>query len=178
MTNKIAVAAAALMLCLSGAAFAAKKTAGEVLDDAGIAATIKAGLLDDKDTHAGRINVESYKGVVQLSGFVHTQAEKDAAAKVAKGVDGVREVHNSIAIQPATSLGTKLDDSLTTGRVKAALMDSAEVKSMQINVETTNGVTQLAGFVTSEGMKERAEKVAAMVDGVKRVDNVLIVKPK
>jgi hyperosmotically inducible periplasmic protein len=178
MTNKIPVAAAGLMLCLAGSAFAAEKSASEMLDDAGIAATIKAGLLDDKDTHAGKINVESYKGVVQLSGFVQTQAEKDEAAKVAKRVDGVREVHNSIAIQPPSSFGKKLDDSLTTGRVKAALMDSSEVKSMQINVETTNGVTQLAGFVTSESMKERAEKVASKVDGVQRVDNVLIVKPK
>ena len=178
MRNKLAVAIIGLLLCLAGPAFAGKKSAEEVLDDAGIAATIKAGLLDNKDTHAGRINVESYKGVVQLSGFVQTEAEKEVAGKIAKGVDGVREVHNSIAIQPPTSLGTKLDDSLTTGRVKAALMDSADVKSMQINVETTNGITQLAGFVTSEGMKERAAKVASKVDGVKSVDNVLIVKPK
>ena len=110
--------------------------------------------------------------------FVETPAEKEAAGKVAKGVSGVREVQNSIAIQPRTSFGTKLDDSLTTGRVKAALMDSAEIKSMQINVETTNGVTQLAGFVTSAGMKERAGKVAAAVEGVKQVDNALLVKPK
>ena len=174
----IAVVLSSCLLALAAPSLAAKKSAGEVLDDAGIAATIKAGLLDDKDTHAGKINVESYRGVVQLSGFVETPAEKEAAGKVAKGVSGVREVQNSIAIQPKTSLGTKLDDSLTTGRVKAALMDSAEIKSMQINVETTNGVTQLAGFVTSAGMKERAGKVAAAVEGVKQVDNVLLVKPK
>jgi hypothetical protein len=45
-------------------------------------------------------------------------------------------------------------------------------------VETKNGVTQLAGFVTSQGMKDKAGKVAAGVDGVTRVDNVLLVKPK
>ena len=173
----VVAAAASLLLALSPPAFA-QKTSGDVVDDAGIAATIKAGLFDNKNTSAGKINVESYKGVVQLSGFATTQSEKDAAGKIAQGVSGVREVHNSIALQPGTSLGTKLDDSIITGQVKAALMDSADIKSMQINVETRNGVTQLAGFVTSAAMKERAGTVAAGIDGVKRVDNVLLVKPK
>ncbi|MGI9245778.1 MAG: BON domain-containing protein, partial [Steroidobacteraceae bacterium] len=62
--------------------------------------------------------------------------------------------------------------------VKTALMDAEDVKSGQINVETKNGVTQLAGFVTSQGMKDRAGKAAARVSGVKKVDNALIVKPK
>jgi hyperosmotically inducible periplasmic protein len=177
MNSQVIAAVAGLVLALSAPAFA-QKSAGDVIDDAGIAATIKAGLLDHKDTSAVRINVESYKGVVQLSGFVESQPEKDAAARIAKGVDGVREVHNSIGLQPKTSLGTKLDDSMLTGKVKAALMDSADVKSMQINVETRNAVTQLAGFVTSEAMKKRAGEVAAGVEGVTRVDNVLIVKPK
>ena len=57
-------------------------------------------------------------------------------------------------------------------------MDSSEIKSMQINVETRNGVTQLAGFVTSQGMKERAGKLAASIEGVKSVDNALLVKPR
>ena len=60
----------------------------------------------------------------------------------------------------------------------AALMDAKDVKSMQINVETRNGVTQLAGFVTSAGMKDRAGQVAASVPGVTKVDNVLVVKPQ
>jgi hyperosmotically inducible periplasmic protein len=156
----------------------AQKSAGDMVDDGGIAASIKAGLLDNKNTSVGQINVESYKGVVQLSGFVESQAEKDAAEKVARDVSGVKKVVNSLSIAPTTSLGTKLDDSLVTGKVKAALMDAADVKSMQINVETKNGVTQLAGFVTSSGMKERAGKVAAGVSGVRKVDNALVVKPK
>lgn len=174
----ILLAAASVWLALVSPHAIAQKTAGDSVDDASIAATIKAGLFDNKNTSAGKINVESHKGVVQLSGFAATQAEKDAAGKIAQAVEGVREVHNSIGLQPGTSLGTKLDDSIITGKVKAALMDSADIKSMQINVETRNGVTQLAGFVTSAAMKERAGKVAAGIDGVVRVDNVLLVKPK
>ena len=174
-TTTAAIAFLATLLALP--AFA-QKSAGDVLDDATIAASIKAGLLDDAHTSAMHVNVESYKGVVQLSGFVETQASKEAAGKVARGVKGVKEVHNSIGLQPKASFGTKLDDSLLTGKVKAALMDAADVKSLQINVETRNGVAQLAGFVTSAGMRDRAGKVAAGVDGVKRVDNVLVVKPR
>ncbi|HEX6572953.1 MAG TPA: BON domain-containing protein [Steroidobacteraceae bacterium] len=175
-TTLVAVVAT-LATALSAPAFA-QKTTGDMVDDGTIAASIKAGLLDNKATSSMQINVESYKGTVQLSGFVESQAEKDAAGKLATDVDGVKKVINSIAIAPKTSMGTKLDDSLVTGKVKAALMDAKDVKSMQINVETKNGVTQLAGFVTSQGMKERAGKVAADVSGVKQVDNVLVVKPK
>ena len=174
----LAVATVCLATAMAAPAFAQKKSAGELVDDGTIAASIKAGLLDHKSTSSMQINVESYKGTVQLSGFVETQAEKDAAGKVATNTEGVRKVINSLALAPQTSLGTKLDDSLITGKVKAALMDAADVKSMQINVETKNGVTQLAGFVTSEAMKERAGQVAARVSGVKQVDNVLLVKGK
>jgi hyperosmotically inducible protein len=57
-------------------------------------------------------------------------------------------------------------------------MDAADVKSLQINVETHDGVTQLAGFVASEAMKDKAGRITAGIDGVKRVDNVLVVRPR
>jgi osmotically-inducible protein OsmY len=75
-------------------------------------------------------------------------------------------------------MGIRLDDSLITGKVKAALMDAADVKSLQINVETHDGVTQLAGFVATAAMKDKAGQIAAGVNGVKGVDNVLVVKPR
>lgn len=153
-------------------------TRAEGVDDSTIAATIKAALLDNRHTSGTRINVSSDQGVVQLSGFALSEDEKAAATKVASGVTGVKKVINNVAVGPATSMGTKLDDSLITGRVKAALMDSAEVKSLQINVETRDGVTQLAGFVASAAMKEKAGQITAGIDGVKRVDNVLVVKSR
>jgi osmotically-inducible protein OsmY len=73
-------------------------------------------------------------------------------------------------------MGAKLDDSVTTGRVKAALIDAKDVKSGQINVETKAGVVQLSGFVNSAAMKDKAGAVASDVRGVKEVQNVLVVK--
>jgi hyperosmotically inducible protein len=57
-------------------------------------------------------------------------------------------------------------------------MDAADVSSLQINVETRGGVTQLAGYVPTAAMKEKAGRIAAGIEGVKSVDNVLVVKPR
>ena len=154
----------------------ADKTAGDVVDDSMVNASVKAALIRNKTTKAHNINVETYKGVVQLSGFVDTAAEKDEAAKVAAGVSGVKSVYNSISVGDKTSMGTKLDDTVMTGKVKAALMDASNVKSGQINVETKSGVVQLSGFVDSAAMKDKAGTVAAGVSGVKEVENVLVVR--
>lgn len=170
---------AALLLALATPLVGAQRSAAdEPIDDSAIAATIKAGLFDNRHTSASRINVESRQGVVQLSGFARSEDEKAAAAKLAAGVSGVRQVLNDVTVAPATSLGTRLDDSLVTGRVKAALMDAADVKSLQINVETHDGVTQLAGFVASAAMKDKAARIAAGVPGVKRVENALVIRSR
>ena len=98
MVRKTAIALVASIVTILAAPASAQKSTGEMIDDGTIAATIKAGLLDDKATSSMQINVESYKGTVQLSGFVETQAEKDAAAKVATNTEGVRKVINSTRV--------------------------------------------------------------------------------
>lgn len=177
MKNKICAFLAAAALAFAVPAIA-QKSAGEHVDDGSIVTQVKAGLVAEKGVPSGDVNVEVYKGVVLLSGFVKTQAEKDAAGKVAKGTAGVASVRNEIAVHPATSVGTKLDDTMLVGKVKAALVDAKDVKSGQINVEARGGVVQLGGFVTSAGMRDRAISVAKGVNGVKRVDDALFVKPE
>jgi hyperosmotically inducible protein len=168
---------AALLLAVSGPV-SAQKTAGDRLDDSTIAASVKTGLLGEKGVPSNDVNVEVYKGVVLLSGFVKSQAEKDASEKVAKGVSGAKEVRNKLIIHAATSMGTKLDDTMLVSKVKAALIDAKDVKSNQINVEARGGIVQLGGFVTSTGMRDRAMNVAKGVSGVKSVDDALFVKPE
>jgi osmotically-inducible protein OsmY len=165
----------ALMLA---AAAHADKSAGQVVDDNTINATVKSELIGSKETKARSINVETYKGVVQLSGFAATESEKEAAGRLAKAVEGVREVRNNISIGADTTLMQKLDDSVTTGKVKAALIDAKDVRSNDINVETRSGVVQLSGFVPTDAMREKAGVVALRVEGVKKLDNVLQVRPE
>jgi osmotically-inducible protein OsmY len=174
------------MMLVSLAAFAlafsapglAEKSAGDHVDDGAIVTQVKASLVAEKGVPSSDVNVEVYKGVVLLSGFVKTQAEKDAAGKVAKNVKDVASVRNQLVVHPSTSMGTKLDDTMLVSKVKAALVDASDVKSGQINVEARGGIVQLGGFVTGEKMKARAIAVAKGVSGVKQVDDAMFVKPE
>ena len=177
MKNKVFASLAALALAFA-APVMADKSAGNLVDDGAIATSVKASLLAEKGVPSSDVNVEVYKGVVLLSGFVKTQAEKDAAGKVAKNVKDVASVRNQLVVHSATSMGTKLDDTMLVSKVKAALVDASDVKSGQINVEARGGIVQLGGFVTGEKMKERAINVAKGVSGVKQVVDALFVKPE
>jgi hyperosmotically inducible protein len=177
MKKQMLASLAAIALAVTAPVFA-EKTAGNMVDDGTIVTSVKAGLVGEKGVPSSDINVEVYKGVVLLSGFVTSQAQKDAAGNVAKKTSGVASVRNEIAVHDKTSTGTKLDDTMLVGKVKAALIDTKDVKAGQINVEARGGIVQLGGFVTSNGMRDRAIAVAKGVEGVKRVDDALFVKPE
>lgn len=72
--------------------------------------------------------------------------------------------------------GQFVDDSVITTRVKTAFVKDPDLKAMQINVKTYQGVVQLSGFVDSQKEVSKAEEVAKNVSNVKSVENDLIVK--
>jgi osmotically-inducible protein OsmY len=74
------------------------------------------------------------------------------------------------------STGEKVDDSVITTKVKAAILDEPTLKVFQINVETFKGEVQLSGFVDNAQSVKKAGEVARGVKGVKSVKNNLIVK--
>ena len=149
----------------------------EAVDDSLLANKVKMALYADKQVRGRQMTVEASQGVIQLSGVAASPTEAQRAVQIAQGIKGVKEVRNSIALGPDTPFGQKLDDSVTTGKVKAALIDTKDVKSGNINVETRAGVVQLSGFVPSMAMRDKAGVVAGKVEGVKQIDNVLQVKP-
>ena len=69
-----------------------------------------------------------------------------------------------------------IDDSVITTKVKAEIFNEVSLKSFQINVKTYNGVVQLSGFVDSAQSVTKAGKIAGRVEGVKKVENDLILK--
>jgi len=81
------------------AATATRQSTGEFVDDAAITAKVKADLIKDPVVKAHTVNVETFKGVVQLSGFVNTESEKAQAGSVAGLVNGVTEVKNNIVVK-------------------------------------------------------------------------------
>jgi osmotically-inducible protein OsmY len=78
---------------------ATKDSTGEYIDDSTITAKVKAALIGDDAVKAFEIHVITFKGVVQLSGFVDNEGQKSEAGRDASGVDGVREVQNHISIK-------------------------------------------------------------------------------
>lgn len=103
---------AVLAAALAAAAFAgfaglagcaqpeSRRSTGQVIDDAAITARVKAALIDAPDVKAGDINVETNRGVVQLSGFVDSQNMSDRAVASAQRVPGVRSVKNDMRVKP------------------------------------------------------------------------------
>ena len=73
-------------------------------------------------------------------------------------------------------MGTEVDDSTITTKVKSALLADADVKSFDIKVETRKGEVQLSGFVDNQSQMDRAVAVAKGVEGVKKVDNKMSLK--
>jgi hyperosmotically inducible protein len=74
------------------------------------------------------------------------------------------------------SAGTVLDDTVTTTKVKTALLADSDIKGLDINVETAKGVVSLNGAVNNQSQIDRAAKVAGEVHGVSSVTNNLTIK--
>lgn len=75
------------------------ETAGEYVDDAAVTAKVKAELLSEPGVRSFEIGVETFKGTVQLSGFVGNEAARQRAGQLAGAVPGVRAVRNSLVVK-------------------------------------------------------------------------------
>jgi len=76
-----------------------RESTGEYVDDAAITGKVKAAIFNEPTLKATEINVETFKGTVQLSGFVAQAADAQKAADVARGVKGVSSVKNDIRVK-------------------------------------------------------------------------------
>jgi len=76
-----------------------QESTGEYVSDSWITSKVKATLVDDPLVKATEVNVETFKGVVQLSGFVSSSAAMSQAVKVTKSIKGVTSVKNDMRIK-------------------------------------------------------------------------------
>lgn len=76
-----------------------RESTGQYVDDTVITTKVKAEIFNDPMLKVLQINVETFKGVVQLSGFVNSAEVSARAAKVAKAVDGVKDVKNDLVVK-------------------------------------------------------------------------------
>jgi osmotically-inducible protein OsmY len=76
------------------------KSVGETIDDATITTRVKTSLLNDPDVGGLRIDVDTFKGVVTLSGAVKSPSERDKAVALARKIGGVTDVKSTLQILP------------------------------------------------------------------------------
>jgi len=172
----VAVFGGAMTACapiiLGGAAISAlvatdRRTSGTQLEDEGIelraSGRIREGLGDRV-----HINVTSYNRQVLVTGEVPNARDKQAVEDIVKKVENVRSIVNEVAVLSGTSLTQRSSDVLTTGKVKAALVDAKDLSSNAFKVVTERGTTYLMGLVTQrEAM--RATDIARSTSGVLKV---------
>ncbi|MFN7121481.1 MAG: BON domain-containing protein [Hydrogenophaga sp.] len=94
----LAVAASVLTLAGCGST-ATQSSTGQYLDDTAITGKVKAAIFNDASLKSAEINVETFKGAVQLSGFVNSQADIQRAVAVTQGVAGVKSVKNDMRMK-------------------------------------------------------------------------------
>jgi hyperosmotically inducible periplasmic protein len=75
------------------------QSTGEAIDDKGISMRVKSALSNDAQYKYEGVEVTTFKGTVQLSGFVDTSAQKSRAADLARGVEGVKDLENNITVK-------------------------------------------------------------------------------
>lgn len=147
-----------------------RRSAGTQLDDS----TNELKALSAAETATGaksHVNATSYNRIVLLTGEVPSEAAKAAAGKAVAGIATVRSVVNDLAAMPDSSIATRSEDTILTGKVKAAIFDTPGLSVASIKVVTERGEVYLMGLVT-EAEAARAAEAARVVGGVRKVVRV------
>jgi osmotically-inducible protein OsmY len=151
--------------------------------DAGITTNVKAKFLADEVVKSSQIDVATKSGIVTLTGNVDSEEAKKKALELAKATTGVKDVVDMIsarevsgngdAPEPARTVGETVTDSGITISVKSRLLDDPQVKGLQIDVDTRDGVVFLTGSVGSDSEKQKAIQLAKETKGVRDVQSNL-----
>jgi osmotically-inducible protein OsmY len=132
-------------------------------------------LRDDPIVEASQIGVIADTGVVVLTGFVCSRAQRRAAEEAAKRVDGVRAVANEIEVR--APFGAERTDAEIARAALDALRWDSRVPVDQITLTVGQGMVTLEGTVASERRREEAEAVVGRLRGVVQVSNRIRVAP-
>jgi len=148
-----------------------RRTSGTQLEDQGI--ELRAlGCLREALGERGHVNVASYNRQVLLTGELPTAADRQLAEQVVAKVENVRAIVNELGVMGNSALPARSSDAITTGRVKAAMLDSKEIYANAFKVVTERGVVYLMGRVTAQEATQATE-LARSVSGVQKVVRLL-----
>jgi hyperosmotically inducible protein len=151
----------------------------EAVEDAAVAASVKAAYALNRDLADRAIRVEARAGNVVLRGTVRTESEKSDAASIAQSVEGVLGVENLLEIDPgllreeqsSRTLGETIDDTALLAKVRTALRLDKETRPLPLEVSVRGGTVVLEGRVPSEDLRGRVLQRVGSVSGVEKVDD-------
>ena len=144
-----------------------RRSAGAVAND-GVIEAKSAMHLSQTNFASSHITTTSYEGNVLLSGEIDSEASKQKATEIVKSINEVNKVYNELAVQPNSSLTTRMNDSITASKVRAALLDNKQVTLTSIKVVVDREICYLLGTVT-QTEAEIISKIASRVPGVVQV---------
>lgn len=188
LSTKIAIVST--FLCLSGciaplimggaaatAMVATKeKGIGGTMSDSNICTKVKMNLYNfNPDLHA-KVSVSVQNKEVLLTGTVQDPSWPQEAERLAKSVEGVKEVINHIETEGEETLGSMSSDSWITTRIKSKLLFENDLYSLNYTIETSNGTVYLTGIGQNEEEINRVVEIARNVGGVKKVVNHVKIK--
>ena len=145
------------------------------VSDSWITSKTKMALFADDRVKGTQVSVDTKNGIVHLRGKVDSDEAKQAAADVAKGIDGVKSVKNDLqVVSPAARKAVDTNDKEITRAVQSRLSKDGQLK--KVDVRTDGGVVTLTGEVPSLTAAAKASEMARYVGGVKSVKNELTVR--
>lgn len=119
----------------------------------------------------GHVNVTSYNRMVLITGEVSREADRAAVEQLVSRVDNVRSVVNDLALMEPSTVGSRTNDGVLSGKVKASFVDAKDLQAQAAKVITERGVVYLMGRVTEREAGRYAD-VARAVPGVAKVVRV------
>lgn len=153
-----------------------ERTVGRMFDDTTITFRVNSELSNDPKVNDYSVDVDTFEGVVTLSGLVESRESMDAAVEAARRVEGVIEVVNNLEVG-SRSMGQALDDKLLGSKIKGRFALEPGVRSLNIDVDVYNGVVSLSGIVDSEEVKLKVVEIARTTRGTVKVVDYIKLKP-
>lgn len=144
-----------------------RRTSGAQLDDQSIELKSRTRVREAVGER-GHISVTSYNRMVLLTGEVASQADRDAVEQAVARIEAVRSTVNELAVMGTSSLTSRSNDALLTGKVKASFVDAKDLHANVVKVVTERATVYLLGRVT-EREATRASDIARSVAGVQKV---------
>jgi osmotically-inducible protein OsmY len=155
---------------MAGMAASDRRTLGAQTEDSaiGVKSEVRVGKLVGDEGH---VNITSFNRRALLTGEVKDDATRAAVAREVAAIEGVLSVTNELTIAGPSSYTARSNDTLITGRVKAALVDTKDIFANSFKITTEQGVVFLMGRVTQrEG--DLATEAVRSVSGVQKVVKV------